>query len=85
MTVYEFKKICDTEDVTLEYIVLTDEGEEQLSFYSYEGVWASDDATYGEGDDDTLYAKIKLTPNELADAEIISVKLGTFTEIKVRL
>lgn len=87
MTVWDFWQVCDydKEDVYLEYIVLTDEGEEPIRYFSRDGFWASNDANYGEDDEGELEAKIKITPDELDDAEIISVKLGTFTEIRIRL
>ena len=85
MTVYEFRKISDFSATCLEYVVLlSDEHKVTLWFSPTENKWVDDDAHYDWATDE-LEAEVILTQEELDDAEIISIKLGSYTEVTVRL
>jgi len=84
MTVYEFRKMCDTSETSVQYIVMREEKDETLEYFYCEKVWVSDD--WGYDDNDELQASIVLNQKQIDDAEIISIKIEQFmTRIKVRL
>ena len=84
MTIYEFRKMCDTSETSVQYIIMKDNKDETLEYFQCEKVWASDD--WGYDDDDNLQASIMLTQEQLDKAEILSVKIEQFmTRIRARV
>jgi len=84
MTVKEFRKVCDFSETSLEYILLTEKHEITLWFSTVENKWVDDDAHYDWGSDE-LVADVILTQEELDNAEIISIKIGSYTDVRVRV
>ncbi len=85
MTVKEFLKLReDCDDAVISYYAILDNGEKvELEYYSSVNRWVSEDWCYDE--DDEMTAEIMVDTDAVMNAEIVSIRLGNFTDITVRL
>ena len=74
----------DCDDAIINYYVLRENGNNiELTYNSRLGRWLNWDYDYD--DDDEIIAEICLDVHELLNAEIVSIRLGNFTEVTVRV
>lgn len=85
MTVKEFLRLReDCDDAVISYYVILDNGEKvELEYYSRINRWVSEDWYYD--DNDEMTAEIMVDTDTMMNAEIVSIRLGNFTDVTVRL
>ena len=75
----------DCDDAIISYYVLRENGDRtEITYHSRLGRWLDWDWHYDD-DDEEIVSEICLDTHEFLNAEIVSIRLGNFTEVTVRV